>query len=375
MSDIQRAGDCGGLRIARTAATLVLALALFGLAPHGNAAQAQGTWRFAVTGDSRNCGDVVMPAIAAQVLTLQPAFFWHLGDFRWVSNFDQDVQHQTERVATPMTIADYENRAWDDFIANQVAPFGSLPVFLGIGNHETAPPKTREQFLLQFADWLDTPVLQRQRLKDDPADHRLKAYYHWIDRGVDFIVLDNATTDQFDATQLAWFQRILARDESDPSIQALVVGVHKALPESIAVGHSMNESPSGTESGRTVYKALLQMRDKAGKHVYVLASHDHYYMDGIFKTDYWRANGGVLPGWIVGTGGAERYALPEHASDARTAQTRIYGFLVGTVNPGGDIQFEFRPVQETDVPATVATRYGSEFVHWCFAENARPDAK
>ena len=28
-------------------------------------------WRFAVSGDSRNCGDVVMPAIAAGVVTTE----------------------------------------------------------------------------------------------------------------------------------------------------------------------------------------------------------------------------------------------------------------------------------------------------------------
>ena len=43
----------------------------------------EGTWRFIVSGDSRNCGDVVMPAIAAQAIEkYQPAFYWHLGDLR-----------------------------------------------------------------------------------------------------------------------------------------------------------------------------------------------------------------------------------------------------------------------------------------------------
>jgi hypothetical protein len=39
----------------------------------------EGTWRFIVSGDSRNCGDVVMPAIAAQAIErYQPSFYWHL---------------------------------------------------------------------------------------------------------------------------------------------------------------------------------------------------------------------------------------------------------------------------------------------------------
>jgi len=33
-----------------------------------------GTWRFIVSGDSRNCGDVVMPAIAAHSLRSTPSF-------------------------------------------------------------------------------------------------------------------------------------------------------------------------------------------------------------------------------------------------------------------------------------------------------------
>ena len=63
----------------------------------------------------------------------------------------------------------------------------------------------------------------------------------------------------------------------------------------------MNQSATGIESGRRVYNDLLKTQNEAHKRVYVLASHSHYFMDGIFNTDYWRANGGVLPGWIVGT--------------------------------------------------------------------------
>jgi len=42
-------------------------------------------WTFAVSGDSRNCGDFVVPAIAAKVKAENDAFYWHLGDFRWIS--------------------------------------------------------------------------------------------------------------------------------------------------------------------------------------------------------------------------------------------------------------------------------------------------
>jgi len=40
------------------------------------------TWNFVVAGDSRNCGDLVMPAIARQAKADGAEFYWHLGDFR-----------------------------------------------------------------------------------------------------------------------------------------------------------------------------------------------------------------------------------------------------------------------------------------------------
>src|SRR6266850_5250398 len=53
---------------------------------------AEGTWRFVVSGDSRNCGDVVMPAIAAHSSEMyKPTFYWHLGDLRAVYKIDEDM--------------------------------------------------------------------------------------------------------------------------------------------------------------------------------------------------------------------------------------------------------------------------------------------
>src|SRR5271155_2497607 len=76
------------------------------------------TWNFAVSGDSRNCGDVVMPAIAAGVKQTGAAFYWHLGDFRAIYDFDEDMQHQPEHREKPLTIAAYLQTAWDDFLQN-----------------------------------------------------------------------------------------------------------------------------------------------------------------------------------------------------------------------------------------------------------------
>ena len=327
-------------------------------------------WTFAVSGDSRDCGDVVMPAIAAHVKEKGASFYWHLGDFRKIYDFDEDMQHQPEHVAHPMNISSYEDSAWTDFIQNQIVLFDPVPVYLGTGNHDMIPPKTREQYILEFADWLDAPELRAQRLKDDPAAHKLRTYYHWIKDGIDFIALDNATLDQFDPEQMAWFEKVFQSDYANAQIETVVVGMHEALPDSISEGHSMAQSPVGIASGRRVYADLLKLQNEAHKRVYVLASHSHYFMDGIFNTAYWRANGGVLPGWIIGTAGAVRYPLPPEAKDARAAQTKVYGFLLATVKSGGEIEFTFQQLNEADISSSVVERYTPQFVHWCFAENS-----
>jgi hypothetical protein len=368
----QRAGE-GSAGWGRLVIGLAIAAAAgLGVPPvpgHASGRQAASTWRFAVTGDSRNCGDVVMPAIAAGARGAGASFFWHLGDFRKISDFDEDIAHERQHAGQPLAILDYERDAWDDFIRNQVEPFGAMPVMLAMGNHEVIAPKTREEYLVQFADWLTSPVLRDQRLRDDPADHHLRTYYHWVDQNIDFITLDNASAEQFDSPQVAWFRKLIARDVADARIRTLVVGMHKPLPDSISA-HGMNESPTSERSGREVYRALLEARDKGGKQVYVLASHSHYFMDGIFNTEAWRAVGPVLPGWIIGTGGAVRYPLPAGASDARAARTMVYGFVVGTVSGDGRVDFAFQQVERSDVPTAVVSRYGDDFVRWCFDQNA-----
>jgi hypothetical protein len=349
-----------------------IAVTLLALQPANAQQPANGTWHFVASGDSRNCGDVVMPGIAETAKKNQAAFFWHLGDIRLTSGFDEDITNQPEHIAKPLSISAYESIDWQDFIESQIEPFGPIPFLVGIGNHEVVSPfKTREDFILQFADWLNTPMLRAQRLQDDPRDHRVKTYYHWVERGVAFYFLDSASDEQFDEAQMRWFERNLAKDSANPAITTIVAGMHKALPESISAGHSMNESPTGTESGRRAYTDLLHAQNDAHKHVYVLASHSHYYMDGIFNTEYWKQNGGVLPGWIIGTAGAVRYALPPNSSDAHGALINVYGSLLATVQPSGEINFEFEKVAESDVPEAVTSRYGKDFVHWCFAENSR----
>ena len=331
----------------------------------------EAPWHFAVSGDSRNCGNVVMPSIAVGAQANHAAFYWHLGDLRAIYDFDEDFRSLNPQAP----IIEYLRSAWTDFQRSQIEPFGDVPFFVGIGNHETIPPKNREEFTLTFADWLNAPDIRSQRLKDDPHDHQVRTYYHWVREGIDFINLDNASPDQFDGSQMKWLTGVLKRAVDDPAIRAVVVGMHEALPESIARNHSMSDMPAGQVSGLQVYNQLLAV--KRSKPVYVLASHSHYFMEGIFNTPFWREHGGVLPGWIVGTAGAVRYPLPPQASDAAFAKTHVYGYLLATVSPRGThsddpIQFAFQELTETDTRPEVLQHYGADLVHRCFQENARP---
>ncbi|HET9696618.1 MAG TPA: hypothetical protein VFP40_07105 [Terriglobales bacterium] len=326
--------------------------------------------KFAVSGDSRNCGDVIMPLIAADAHSQGAQFYWHLGDLRAMYDIDQDMGM---RAGQPhMTISEYANAAWPDFIENEISAFGTMPFYLGIGNHETYLGKTRADFIGQFADWLNSPTLQAQRLKDDPKDHRVKTYFHWIQGGVDFIYLDNATPDQFDAMQMAWFTQVLARAETNKDVHSVVVGMHAVLPDSLTPGHSMNDWPQGAESGRKVYAQLLAFREKTKKPVYALASHSHFFVANVFNTEANRTKKTVIPGWIVGTAGAFRYNMPPTVSEADQAKTGVYGYLLGAADAKGGIKFEFREVKESELSPEARQKFGPALLDYCFQQNKDP---
>jgi len=339
-----------------------------------------GEWRFIVSGDSRNCGDVVMPAIAADSRKFAPSFYWHLGDLRAIYKTDEDMEAASANNGLILTCDDYHRRAWPDFISNQIAPFAETPFFLGIGNHETIPPKDEDQFVSQFSGWLSTPALNDQRKADgDKNPTAPKPYYHWINRGVDFIFLDNAS-GAFSPEELSWFDGVAARAQNNDAVLSLVVGMHEALPDSISSDHAMcdkktsdkktndkkanDKSQAGCDSGRHVYNSLLNLQKR--KPVYVLASHSHFYMNGIFNN---HPPDQRLPGWIVGTAGAVRYALP-HDAPADSA-TDVYGYLLGTADKAGKINFAFQKLNQDDVPDYVRQRYPAWFVPWCFAQNSQ----
>lgn len=339
-----------------------------------------GSWRFIVSGDSRNCGDVVMPAIAAHSAQFAPAFYWHLGDLRAIYKIDEDMTFEAANRGQVLSCENYHRLAWSDFEENQIAAFGDIPFYLGIGNHEVIPPKNEDAFKRQFADWLDLPVLKEQREKDKELP-QAEPYYHWIQGGVDFIYLDNAL-NRFSRPQLDWFKKRLHADTpaANTEVKSVVVGMHEALPDSLGNSHSMGDDKGGAEgraTGKEAYEALEQFRedsrnpDGTHKGVYVLASHSHFYMENIFDTDELTDHHKKQPlaGWIVGTAGAVRYALPENPP--KTAKTDVYGYLLGTVAADGTIQFSFQEIHESDIPQEVRQRYPDSLVPWCFARNSQ----
>jgi hypothetical protein len=356
-----------------------------------------GTWRFIVSGDSRNCGDIVVPTIAAHSLSrYQPAFYWHLGDLRAIYKIDEDMAAEAQKKGQYLGCKSYLDHAWPDFIDHQIAAFGTTRFYLGIGNHELIPPKTGAEFSSQFEDWLATP--RRQMVRDEgkliaadpskPCQEAAKKsyvsalpYYHWIQGTVDFIYLDNSSgsfsykdsAGNYSQDQVVWFDCILGRAAKNTEISTVVVGMHEALPDSNAKEHAMCDTSitdkqdlqESCNTGNHVYKALVELQKK--KHVYVLASHSHFYLKGIFDT---KAAAERLPGWIVGTAGAVRYPLPDGIKSGPEAREDVYGYLLATVKQDGQIDFDFKEVKESDVPSEVRQSYPSSFPNWCFAHNS-----
>jgi hypothetical protein len=341
----------------------------FAALPSMTAAQ-DSTWTFAVSGDSRNCGDFVMPALAAKVKAEKDAFYWHLGDFRWISNPDQDLlamQHGKE-----MSKSEYQQRAWDDFLTHQMTSFDSFPVFLGRGNHETVPPMTREGYIQKFSSFLDRPEIAAARQGDGSDAAPVGPWYHWVENGVDFITLDNSSKDEFTDEQLHWLRAVLDHDLAPGSgIKSLVMGAHEALPHSTGAEHAMDDWDRGERTGEMVYHWFYDAQ-AAGKHVYLIASHSHYYSPDIYNTPYWKQHSKtVVPGLIVGTAGAHRYPLPRDAH--KGAKTMVYGYVQGTVHPDGSIDFVLHELSEQDLLNSKWPDAPADAIHECYIHNG--DAK
>ncbi len=247
------------------------------------AQQTATDWTFAVSGDSRNCGDFVMPAIASKVKAEKDAFYWHLGDFRAMYAPDEDLQSM-QPAGKHLEKKEYIPIAWDDFLTHQIASFGDFPVFLGRGNHDAVKPMTRDRYIQKFQAFLNRPEIVAQR-KADGTDS-VESWYHWTNSGVDFVTLDNASKDQFSDTQMIWLRGVLDHDLAAGSgIKSIVVGMHESLPHSNSSDHAMDDWDLGIHSGEIVYHWLFDAQS-AGKHVYVLTSHSHYYSPNVYDTPY-----------------------------------------------------------------------------------------
>jgi hypothetical protein len=333
------------------------------------AAPSPVVWYFAVSGDSRDCGDLIMPKIAAAIAngaTAAPIdFYWHLGDFRRLYDVDCDVAKRAQPgydcAKRPVgslgsaVMSGYLDTAWQDFVERQIVPFGATPVFLGIGNHELEAGHTRDDFRRTFRRWLTQEPIHSQR-KLESARHFYTTegdtYYHFVAKGVDFIYLDNAEST-FSSAQLVWLARVLAQDAGDPAVKTIVAAMHEALPYSKSRGHAMDASCAGLCSGEQAYDLLFRAHAMAGKHVYVFASHAHQFVADVF--DQPEHQGQVLPGWLVGTAGAEQ---------ARPAIE--YGYLEVAVRADGSIEPRFKQVTRDMPPASPA---GDALAEYCFTRN------
>jgi hypothetical protein len=341
------------------------------------------SWYFAVSGDSRDCGDLIMPKIAQTIAhnkQNEPVdFYWHLGDLRALYRFDCDMmkskdpsfQCPPEIFAANKTDAkkeEYLANAWPDYINSQIAPFEkiNLPFYLGIGNHELVAPRTRDDFRNQFKKWLTQPTIQTQRASNRANGIASKdgdTYFHFLWKGVDIIYLDNASIydDQdpkrpkdpgFSDEELTWLDLVLNRDEANPQIKTIIVGMHAALPESISKKHAMDRNCPAFCAGKKAYDRLAAAQSR-GKKVYVMASHSHYFEEYIYDTPEHGGHG--LPGWIIGTAGAEQYRADI-----------LYGYLLVEVTPDGAIHNSFKAVYRDTPPE------GSpDLTRFCFEQNRR----
>jgi hypothetical protein len=327
-----------------------------------------------------------MPKIAASIVTKAQQtpvkFYWHLGDFRafyrmdcdWAKRKDEATTCAKDHVpyeAIPKELQptpEYVNAAWQDFIDYQVAPFekAGIPVYLGIGNHELIK-RTPAQYTATFNKWLGQPAILKQQKVDDarkipPRDSQ--TYFHFVLNGVDFISLDNANIYNqdpgthkpdpgFSDAQLTWLAAILKSDAANHAIKAVVVGMHAALPGSVSQRHAMDKTCESLCHGYQAYRYISAFK-KSGKPVLVLASHSHYVESNIYDTP--EHTNDVLPGWIIGTAGAEQY------------RNQIkYGYLLVEVRSNGQFNPSFQEVKADPADQNSITKY-------CFEKNNKePD--
>ena len=159
----------------------------------------------------------------------------------------------------------------------------------------------------------------------------------------------------------------LQRDEANPDIKTIVVGMHAPLPGNIGHFHGMGDWPQGDKTGRQLYQRLWQIQESAHKRIYVVASHSHFYMEDVYHTSDWKNK--VLPGWIIGTAGAVRPRIPAESGPAQKAQTDVYGYMIATVAADSSVSFEFKKLSLEEILDTSQGKYPDSLVRWCYTEN------
>jgi hypothetical protein len=351
---------------------------------HSATAPADSSWYFAVSGDSRDCGDLIMPriarAIADQASTAPISFYWHLGDFRALYRVDCDIAKRNnakfrcvKRDPSPDQTkgqkSAYLETAWDDFINQQLSPFrkNKIAVFLGIGNHELLENHNRDRYREKFGEWLKQDAIEAQRKLDRTRQIKSSSgdtFYHFVQNGVDFIYLDNAEHYAFFQKEIDWLFRVLEEDAKHDAVKTIIVGMHEALPGSTSMNHAMDDGKCADIcQADHVYERLYEARNLNGppakqKHVYLLASHSHFFRENIYQTPAHENR--VLQGWLVGTAGAEQY------------QTKIqYGYLLVEVRSDGTLSAEFKEVGK-DSPSVNQDPDGPELIEYCFGNNWVP---
>ena len=129
----------------------------------------------------------------------------------------------------------------------------------------------------------------------------------------------------------------------------------------------MSESPRGDKSGREAYEALWHAHDAAHKHVYVLASHSHYYMDNIFETADWKDK--VLPAGSSAQPALNAISYRPKLRPRNTPRPMFMATSIATVAPDGAASFQFQRLSLDDLHAINGSRIPEPLVRWCYENN------
>ncbi len=172
---------------------------------------------------------------------------------------------------------------WQSFFDIEHTFIANTPWYPVIGNHEE--------------DGGNLPHFFNDYLAPPTATSGKEAYYSFTYANTAFIVLDGHVNvdnlliyTNFDATQLAWIDSMLAQYSSDPTIQHIFVFNHEPP-------YSSKDGRAGSRAVRFLFPKFLQYGVDA-----VISGHDHYLERG--------ESLGTSPGvryWIMGGGGAPLY--------------------------------------------------------------------